>query len=117
MEPRGFLEEALQRGEKFKSQLIEDIFESRLVGRLLGNKKFLDGVAGLLNAKSKLEENVGKNLHQIFKFLEIPTREEIASMEKKIRLLENTLDNVQRKALSRSLRKKAAKVVTKHHRK
>jgi hypothetical protein len=116
MDLQCFLEEALQRGEHIKSKVLEDVFQNRLINRLLKNEKFLNTVVSLLNAKADFEKRIHRKVNALFKLFEIPTREEIRGMESKIHRLENEIETIHRKMLTRSLRRKAAKAVT-HHKK
>ena len=58
MSLQNFLEQALQRGERIKSQMFEDLMNSGFVNQLLKNEKFLNSVVALLNMKSGLEKRV-----------------------------------------------------------
>ncbi|MBL7686036.1 MAG: hypothetical protein JNK65_08400 [Deltaproteobacteria bacterium] len=116
MNVQHFLEEAFERGEKMKSQVLEDVLNSKWVTELLKNERFLNAVMLVLNAKTAVEKQVQHRLNHLMKRMELPTRDEIRSMEKKILTLENEIETLQRKNLSQSLKshsikKKAAKVV------
>ncbi|MFO1519936.1 MAG: hypothetical protein U1F57_09790 [bacterium] len=106
-----FLEKAFERGEKMKGKVLEDLMNSRLVNQLLKNEKFLNTVVAVLNAKSGIERKVHRKLNFLLKFLEVPTREEIRDMEKKIKQLEHEIETIHRRELSQSLKRKAAKAV------
>jgi len=116
MSVQSFLDEAFERGEKIRSKFLEDLLASRVVNQLLKNEKFLNTVVALLNAKTGLEKKIHQRLQSLFKRLHIPTRDDIRSMESKIHRLESEVEAIQRKAMTQSLRKKAAKKVT-HHKK
>ena len=111
MSLHNFLEQAFERGERIKSQVLEDLMNSGLVNQLLKNEKFLNAMVGLLNMKSGMEKRLHRNLNFLMKLCEIPTRDEISGMEKKIRHLETEIESIHRRVLTQSLRKKAAKAV------
>ena len=111
MSLQNFLEQALQRGERIKSQMFEDLMNSGVVNQLLKNEKFLNTVVALLNMKSSLEKRVHRKINFLMKLCEIPTRDEIQGMEKKIRHLETEIEGIHRRVMTQSLRRKAAKAV------
>lgn len=111
MSLHNFFEQALQRGERIKSQMLEDLMNSGMVNQLLKNEKFLNAVVALLNVKSSVEKKIHRNINFLMKMCEIPTRDEIQGMEKKIRHLETEIEGIHRRVLTQSLRRKAAKVV------
>jgi len=111
MSLQNFLEQALQRGERIKSQMFEDLMNSGFVNQLLKNERFLNTVVTLLNMKSGLEKRVHRKINSLMKLCEIPTRDEIQGMEKKIRHLETEIEGIHRRVMTASLRRKAAKVV------
>jgi len=111
MSVQSFLEQALQRGERIKSQMLEDLMNSGVVNQLLKNEKFLNGVVAVLNFKSGVEKKIHRNINFLMKLCEIPTRDEINGMEKKIRHLETEIESIHRRVLTQSLRRKAAKAV------
>lgn len=112
MDLQKFLDEAMERGEKIKTQMVEGLLNSRFVNQLLKNEKFLNTVVAILNAKSGIERRLHKKLNFILKSLELPTRDDVHGMEKKIHRLENEIETVQRRMMTQRLRHKAAKAVT-----
>jgi hypothetical protein len=111
MSLQNFLEQALQRGERIKSQMFEDLMNSAFINQLLKNEKFLNTVVTLLNMKSGIEKRVHRKINSLMKLCEIPTKDEIQGMEKKIRHLETEIEGIHRRVMTQSLRRKAAKAV------
>ncbi len=105
---QNFFEEALQKGEKIKNQLMDEIIQSSWTDRLLKNEKFINGVVNLLKKKSKIEKNLNQVMSLLLKKFDIATQDEVRGMEKKIHQLETELQNLHRKNLSRKLNQKAA---------
>lgn len=104
-----FISEASQRGEKIKAKLIEDLLNSNLINQLLTNEKFLNGISSLMNTKEEIEKTVQRNLHVVFKYLEVPTRHDIQGMNHKIQSLEHEVQNLQREIVTKKLKKTAKK--------
>jgi hypothetical protein len=111
---QNFLAKSLERGEKMKAHLINHVLHSAIVNQLLKNEKFLNGVATVLNAKSGVENKVHRRVNCFLKYFEIPTREEIQNIERKIHRLENEMEGVHRRVLTQSLRKTSHRVSPLH---
>lgn len=106
---RTAMEEAFQRGEKIKDQLLHDVMNSQAVGDLLQNEVFLKSLGKVLNTKYELEKAVRSNLKNVLRLFNVPSRDEISSMERKITRLESEIDGIHRKVMTTRLaRVKAA---------
>ncbi|GEM_PF-2535434 len=114
MDLRKFLHHAMEKGEQIKTKLVEDVLQSRLVNQLLKNEKFLSGVVGLLNAKTGVERKLQGKFNHVLKMLEVPTRDEVKVMERKIHKLENEIETLQRVVLSQKLKNKTTKSTRSH---
>jgi len=106
MDLRKFLHDAMEKGEQIRSKFLEELLHSRLVNQLLKNEKFLNGVVGILNAKTGVERNLQGKLNHVLKLFEVPTRDEVKAMERKIHKLEGEIESLQRFVLSQKLKNK-----------
>jgi len=112
MSLRAAMEEAFHRGEKFKDQFLTDVMNSQAVNGLLQNEVFLKSLTKVLNTKYEIERALKTNMRHMLKAFNVPSRDEVHSMERKIHRLENEIDGIHRKILttrlSRNNSKKAA---------
>lgn len=110
MSIRTAMEEAFQRGEKIKDQLLHDFINSQAVGELLQNEVFLKSLSKVLNTKYELQKAFRSNLKNVLRMFNVPSRDEIHSMERKITRLESEIDGIHRKVMTARLtRNKSAK--------
>jgi uncharacterized protein Yka (UPF0111/DUF47 family) len=58
-----------------------------------------------MNTKYELKKAFRTNLKSVLKLLNLPSRDEISVMERKLNRLENEIDGIQRKALTSRLQK------------
>lgn len=109
MDLRRFLNSAMERGEQIRNKFVEDLFQSRFVNQLMKNEKFLNGMVTILNAKTGVEKSLQGKLNHVLKMFEVPTRDEVKAMERKIHKLENEIESLQRSVLSQKLKSKSSK--------
>lgn len=111
MSLRTAMEEALQRGEKFKDQVLNDVLSSQAVNQLMHNELFLKSLTKVLTTKHEIQQAMKKNVKAVLKAFNVPTRDEINSMSRKLNRLETEVDGIHRKVLTSRLvqaKKKAA---------
>ncbi len=115
MDLRKFLHDAMEKGEQIRSKVMEDLLQSRLVNQLLKNEKFLNGVVTILNAKTGVEKSIQGKVNSVLKVFEVPTRDEVKAMERKIHKLENEIESLQRLVLSQKLKSKSSSKTSRSH--
>ncbi len=103
MSLRTAMEEALQRGEKFKEQILTEVLSSQAVQDLFQNELFLKSLSRVLNTKYEIQKALKANMRTMLKVFNVPTREEVHSMERKIHRLETEIDGIHRKILTERL--------------
>lgn len=105
MNIRNAMEEAFQKGEKFKEQIIQDVMSSTAVNELMQNEYFLKSLSALMNTKYELKKAIRSNLKNVLRMFNLPSRDEIHSMERKIHRLESEMDGINRKVMTARLAK------------
>lgn len=116
MSIRTAMEEAFQRGEKIKDQFLEEMMNSPTVSQLMQNDLFLKSLTKVLDYKYELKRAFKTNFKTMLKVFNVPTRDEINTMERKIHRLENEIDGIHRKILTNRLagsKSKKTKAATK----
>ncbi|KAB2838591.1 hypothetical protein F9K50_09010 [bacterium] len=108
MSIRTTMEEAFHRGEKIKAQILEDVMNSQAMGELLQNEYFLKSLSALMNTKYELKKALRSNLKSVLRIFDLPTRDEINTMERKLSRLETEIDGIHRKVMTARLAKAKA---------
>jgi uncharacterized protein Yka (UPF0111/DUF47 family) len=103
MSLRSAMEEAFHRGEKIKDQFLNDMMNSPTVNHFLQNELFLKSFTKLLNTKYELKRAFKTNFKTMLQVFNVPTRDEVNSMERKIHRIENEIDGIHRKILTARL--------------
>jgi len=116
MSIRTTMEEAFHRGERIKEQILHDVMNSQAVGELLQNEYFLKSLSALMNTKYELKKALRHNLKSVLKIFDLPTRDEINTMERKLNRLESEIDGIHRKVMTARLAKAKSANSKKSHR-
>ncbi len=101
--------EALERGEKIKNQLVKGVLHSKTFEEIISNERVLKSVSKAFTTKHQIEKTLRSNLKKALKFIDIPSREDIRSMQTKINQLENEMDGIHRKIMTKASRPSQAK--------
>lgn len=94
MKWKQILDEAFQKGEKMKEELLVELINSKLFSELVRNEKFVGAVTAVVNAKAGLEKRIQTQIKHVFSFIDIPSRKEVDSMVSKVSRLEHQLDRL-----------------------
>lgn len=94
---RRSMEEALQKGEKIKDQFINDLMRSQAVNQLLQNEVFLKSLTKVVTAKYEIEKSVKTNIQTVLKALNLPSRDELSTVKRKLHRLEDEMDILNQK--------------------
>lgn len=106
MNLKSFLEQARDKGEKIKNQVLDQVVHSSTLKDLLKNDQFINTVATVLEAKGQVEEFVNNQVENFYQAFEIPSKKEVESLHKKIHQLENEVETLHRKVVTQKLRQK-----------
>ncbi|HCU24204.1 MAG TPA: hypothetical protein DF383_04225, partial [Deltaproteobacteria bacterium] len=93
------MEEAFHRGEKIKNQLVHDLLNSETVGELMQNEYFLKSLSALMNTRYELKKAFRSNIKSVLRIFDLPSRDEIHSMERKLSRLETEIAGIHHKVM------------------
>lgn len=100
MSLRTAMEEVLQRGGKFKDQVLNDVINSHAVIQITNNGLFLKPLTKVLTATHEIQQVMKKNFKAGLHAFNVPTRDEIRSMVRKLNRLETEMSSIHRKVLA-----------------
>lgn len=95
------IEDALAKGERLKTDIVGQILKSATLNELLNNRKFAETIARVIQTKEGVTRTINRNVQEALKAMNIPSRQQISTYEKRIEGLERKIDS-----LGRSLMKK-----------
>ncbi|MBX7149028.1 hypothetical protein K1X76_08070 [bacterium] len=118
MNLKSFLDEALEKGETLKEEITSEILNSKVVHELLKSDMFVKALSRVMQTKEEVTKVIRDNVKNVLKIMDIPLRNEISSLEKKLFSIEKNVDHIGKKAipvksLKRTTRKTARATVRK----
>lgn len=108
------IEDALARGERLKKDIVAQILKSATLNELVNNRRFAETIARVIQTKQEISRTLRRNVQDALKAMSIPSRQQIATYEKRVEQLEKKIDTLGRQLIksrlygnSRSRRRKS----------
>lgn len=101
---REMIEDALERGEKLKKDIVRQVLSSAALADLLENQRFTETVARVIRTKEVVSRLIRQNVQEVMKVMSIPTREQLADYDKRVQKLEGQIDRLGREVMRRGLK-------------
>lgn len=95
---KNLLDEAFQKGEQVKEELLVELVHSKMVNELLKSDKFARAVTTLMQTKEEVTKLIQKQVKHILQFIDIPSRSDLEAMDHKLSRLSHELDRVNQRA-------------------
>lgn len=95
------LEDALERGEKLKRDIVGEVLKSAVFSDLVSSRRFIDAVTKIIHTKDEVGRFIRHNVQDVLKVMSIPSKQDLDSCEKRIHKLERELDHVGRRMMKR----------------
>lgn len=107
------LEDALAKGENLKDELANELLNSKVLKDFLSSDLFAKAVSTAIKTKDELTRVVRQNVKHAMQVMDIPSRQDLSSLERKLDQLEKVVDRVGKKAITvksiKSIQQKKAK--------
>lgn len=106
---REVLEDALDRGERLKKDIVAQVLSSAVLNDLIKSPRFSEMVSRAIQTRESLSKVVHKNVREILKMMKIPNQKQIADYERRVRDLEKLLDRFSQRLLAKGIKKKTSR--------
>lgn len=115
MDFRNFVNQALVKGENLKDEITEEILKSPVFKEFARSDLFERAVSTVVKTKDDVARSIRQNVKTVLKLMDIPSRNDVNSLERKLAHIAKELDRVGRrtitvKSLKKIKRRKASKV-------
>lgn len=100
MKLKSFFDDAIDRGEKLKSNLVNELFNSKTVQDLVSNSHFVNAVSRIIETKDEITRVIGKQVKNVFEMMDVPTRDELKRLGLDIGRIEKIIDKVGRNQIA-----------------
>ena len=102
---KAWLDQALVKGESLKSELLSEVFDSKVVKELLKSDLFAKAVTTVIKKKDEITEVILTNIKNVMHVMDVPSKKDLKNLSYKVDSLEKAIDRVGRKAITaKSLR-------------
>ncbi|MBI2083612.1 MAG: phasin family protein [Deltaproteobacteria bacterium] len=91
---REVIEDALQRGERLKKDIVGQVLSSAALSELINNKKFTDTVAKIIETKDEIAKTLRRRVEDVLKMMRIPSCQDITSYHRRVEKLENQIEQI-----------------------
>lgn len=106
MSLKHFLDEAFVKGKNIKEELLSDILSSRVLSEMFNNEMFVKAVSRVVQTKEEVSRVIRKNVKSVFELMDVPSRTDLFTLQRKIDHLEKLVDRVGKRAITvKSLKK------------
>jgi len=103
---REVIEDALQRGERLKKDIVKQVLSSVVLNDLVTNRHFMETVVKVLQTKEVIGRLLKKNIEEALKMMSVPSREQLESYQKRIARLEERIDHFNREMIRDQMRQR-----------
>lgn len=94
------LGEALHKGENIKDELAKEVLNSKVLKEFLDSDLFVKAVSTAMKTKDELARVIRHNVKNAMQVMDIPSRQDLSSLERKLDQLEKTVDRVGKRAIT-----------------
>lgn len=98
MNLKNLLDEVRVRGEKLKTEILDEIVNSKTLNQIVSHKNFVRAVGHVLETKNEVKRvirhQVRDHLQNLFQIMNVPSKREISRIGEKISAMELSLEKI-----------------------
>lgn len=100
------IDEAYVKGCNIKEDLISEVFGNKKIKEFLNSDIFVAAISKVIQTRDEVSKVIRKNVHGVFEMMDVPTRREMDTLQRKLDHLEKSVDRVGKKIITvKSLKK------------
>lgn len=103
MDIKSIFDEAISRGEKFKSEIVNEILSSRTLQDIVGNKNFIRAISTVIQTKDEVKRVISSQVKSIFNVMDVPSKDDLINVAKKISHMEKVIEKIGRSRIAVSI--------------
>jgi hypothetical protein len=100
MNLKDILNEARFRGEKVKNEVVAELFKSKTLQDIVGNKHFIKALTRVIHTKDEVKKAISTQMQNIFDVMEVPSRADIIKIAGKLGNLEKVIEKIGRSTIA-----------------
>ncbi|MCP5463693.1 MAG: hypothetical protein H7A33_01580 [Deltaproteobacteria bacterium] len=107
MNLKAILDEALQKSEKVKEEVLKEVLKSKTIKEITANRNFVNAIARIIETKDDVKKVINKQVHNVFSVMDVPSQKDIKKIANKLSNLEDLIDILGSKTVRVSSLKKS----------
>lgn len=100
MNLKTFIDEAINRGEKIKAEVLSEILQSKTIQEIVTNKNFISAVSRMLETKDEVKKVIGRQVKVVFDMMDVPTKNDLLRIGGQVANLERIVEKVGRSQIA-----------------
>ena len=100
MNLRTLIDEAINRGEKIKSEVLSEILQSKTIQEIVTNKSFIRAVSRVIETTDEVKKVINKQVKVIFDMMDVPTKDDILRIGGQVTNLEKFVERIGRSQIA-----------------
>lgn len=100
MNLKTFIDEAINRGEKIKAEVLSEILQSKTIQEIVTNKNFISAVSRMLETKDEVKKVIGRQVKMVFDMMDVPTKNDLLRIGGQVANLERIVEKVGRSQIA-----------------
>lgn len=100
MNIKSFLDEAVQRGGRFKSEVVSELLSSKALQDIVTNKKFVRAISTVIQTKDEVKRVIQTQVKNLFHAMDVPSKEELLNVAKKLGQMEKLVERIGRSKIA-----------------
>lgn len=100
MNLKTFIDEAINRGEKIKAEVLSEILQSKTIQEIVTNKNFISAVSRMLETKDEVKKVIGRQVKMVFDMMDVPTKNDLLRIGGQVANLEKIVEKVGRSQIA-----------------
>ena len=90
------IDDAMARGEKLKRDIVSQILKSATLNELVSHRQFANTLVKIIQGRDEIVRTIQRSVLEALRVMNIPSRQELASYEKRVHQLEKKIDSIGR---------------------
>lgn len=103
MDIKSIFDEAISRGEKFKSEVVGEILNSKTFQDIISNKNFIKAVSTVIQTKDEVKRVISSQVKHLFQAMDVPSKDELLNVAKKLSHMEKVIEKIGRSRIAVSI--------------
>lgn len=100
MNLKTFIDEAINRGEKIKAEVLSELLQSKTIQEIVTNRNFINAISRMIETKDEVKKVIGRQVKMVFEMMDVPTKHDLSRIGGQVANLEKIVEKVGRSQIA-----------------